>query len=113
MSLIYVSSPYSASTPALEQANVDYAEEIGKRIFLLGHVPLIPHRISALWEFDERMKHITHRDWLEKFALPLLKVCDAILMAGEWKKSSGCVTEYEQAIKWGITIYEEIEELVL
>jgi len=91
--IVYVSSPYSADTIEQIRANVEFAAEVGKQVLLAGHTPLIPHVMSAFWDYDGRLGHLTHTDWMKKYALPLLIVSDAILMAGAWESSIGCQIE--------------------
>jgi|GEM_PF-2699401 len=97
--IVYVSSPYSAPTPEEIKKNLEFATEVGKQLLLIGHIPLIPHLISAFWDYDERFKHFTHNDWLDKFAKPLLTRAEALVLAGEWQNSAGCLIELKFARK--------------
>jgi hypothetical protein len=46
--IVYVASPYSHTYIGRVRANIEAANEYGKQVYLLGHVPIVPHRISAL-----------------------------------------------------------------
>jgi hypothetical protein len=46
--LIYVAGPYTSDTCEGVAMNVRIAEEHGKQVLLAGHVPLVPHRTSAI-----------------------------------------------------------------
>jgi hypothetical protein len=70
--IVYIASPYTARDVPGKQGNTKFAEEIGKQVFQLGHVPLIPHRISSLWDYDTRFVQLTQDDWLNCFCLPFL-----------------------------------------
>ena len=109
--IVYVSSPYSADSIEQVKTNVEFASEIGKQVLLAGHVPLVPHRMSALWDKDSRLQHLSHEDWLLKFALPLLDKADAILVAGPWETSRGCLAEYSRAKYTVKRIFYSIDDL--
>lgn len=98
-SLIYIAGRYTADTRADVQANIDAAEEAGKEVLLLGHVPVIPHRITGHWDADERFLNWPHQDWLNKFCLPLLAKCHVILMLPGWETSKGSQMELKFAAK--------------
>lgn len=99
--LVYVAGPYSAPTREGVAANIAKAEAIGKAIIQAGYVPVIPHRITGHWETDPTFDHWTHDDWMQRFCLPLLDRCDAILMMPGWEHSKGSRMEYEYAGKAG------------
>ena len=107
--IVYVSSPYSADTVEQIKTNVAFATEIGKRVLLAGHVPVIPHVMSAFWDYDGRFQHFSHEDWLIKYAMPVLEICDAVLMAGNWESSRGCLMELKHARDLYKAIYYGIE----
>ena len=108
--IIYICSPYSAPTQAGILANVEAANEYGKCLYLAGYVPLIPHRISALWDYDSRLKHVTHEEWLTTFCFPWLAVSDILVACGEWQNSKGCLMEIYRAGELNIKVreYEEV-----
>jgi len=109
--IVYVSSPYSADTVEQIETNVAFASEIGKQVLLAGHVPLVPHRISALWDKDGRLQKFSHEDWLLQFALPLLDKADAILVTGSWESSRGCLAEHTRAKYTVKPIFYSIDDL--
>ncbi len=109
--IVYVSSPYSADTVEQIKANVEFASEIGKQVLLAGHTPLIPHVQSAFWDYDGRLGHFTHNDWMRKYALPLLIVSEAMILAGAWESSIGCQIERACAKNLLKPVFYSIDEL--
>ncbi|OPY03542.1 MAG: hypothetical protein A4E60_00207 [Syntrophorhabdus sp. PtaB.Bin047] len=109
--IVYVSSPYSAETIEQVKANVAFANEIGKQALVAGHVPIIPHVMSAFWDLDGRLQNFSHADWMFKYALPLLEIADAILLAGSWESSKGCLIELGRARGLGKKIFYGMDEL--
>jgi hypothetical protein len=67
--IVYVASPYTGPNRRKVQENIKAANEYGKQVYLLGHVPIVPHRISALWDYDSRLKHVKPEAWLD-YLLP-------------------------------------------
>lgn len=111
MKVIYVAGKYTAPTIEGVIDNVAKAEEAGKEVLAAGHVPLIPHCISAHWDIDSRFTHFEHGDWLNKFCYPLLKKCDGIYLYDGWEESKGAQMEYEVAKLHGIPIYFSVEDI--
>lgn len=95
--LIYVAGPYSAPTHDEIAANIARAEEAGKKLIQSGMIPVIPHRITGHWEEDPTFEHWSHQDWMDRFCIPLLNRCDAVLMLPGWENSKGTLMELEQA----------------
>lgn len=109
--IVYVSSPYTAETMEQVKANVAFANEIGKQVLVAGHVPIIPHVMSAFWDLDGRLQNFSHADWMFKYALPLLEIADAILLAGSWESSKGCLIELGRARGLRKKIFYGMDEL--
>jgi hypothetical protein len=92
--LVYIAGPYSPrpndpNPLAAIQRNVTVAEEVAKMVLLQGNIPVIPHKITQYWDYDNRFIEKPHDYWLEEFALPLLARCDAIVFCEGWEKSEG------------------------
>ena len=109
--LIYVAGKYTGSTREEIQANIDTAEEYGKKILLRGHIPCIPHRITAHWDICPQFTDWKHSDWLNKFCLPLLSRCDGILILPGWDLSLGAAMELDHAETLGLKTFYSVEEL--
>lgn len=95
--VVYIAGPYSGDTRAQVYANVGVANMAGKMLFMRGFVPVIPHRITAFWDYDPRLQHVSHERWLQDFCLPLLERCDAVAMLPKWRESKGAVIEHQHA----------------
>lgn len=101
MKLVYVAGKYSAPTREEVQANIDKADEVAKQLMLRGYVPVIPHKITAFWDLDERFSSMNHADWIEKYCIPLQDACSAIAMVPGWRDSFGATQEHEHALEVG------------
>lgn len=108
---IYISHPYGKrrglSKEQLE-ANVAKSIEISRKLISLGHIPFNPllyHYIDKDWDEScgEDRWHEIGSAWLTD--------CDAIFLSGEWTKSEGCLTEYDQACALGLKIYKSFFEI--
>lgn len=111
--LIYIAGPYTAETREGIAENIRRAEECGKRVLLAGYVPVIPHTLSRPLNKHAELKNWQHLDWMEKFCLPLLARCDAMLLMSNWHLSKGASMEKDYAEKHGISVIENIQEPIL
>jgi hypothetical protein len=111
--LVYCAGQYSAPTKADKIKNVEIAEEYGKQVLALGFIPIIPHKTSSLWDYDERFSHWTNEEWIEHFCFPLLARCDILFLYPGWQKSSGARDEHQFALDRGMEIAYSIDDLKL
>lgn len=108
---IYIAGPYGKHSLSVEQreANVKVAIESTRELIKLGHHPYVPH-----------LSHYIHEGWEDspdekswkKSDLVWLKVCDAILMVGDFESSPGALNEREEAQKLGLKVFYSIQQLV-
>lgn len=105
--LIYISSPFTASSDQLVQANVERACTYGSQVRSLGATPLVPH-IAVLPFPGLDVKEAWGPAMQE--CLAMLKACDAMLLCPGWEHSKGCKVEYNQALGWGLPVFFSIEE---
>lgn len=94
--LCYVSHPYTSDDLQQIKKNIALAEEFGKQLMMQGYTPLIPHKITGLWDMDSRFSHMSQSDWLFH-CLKMLDACDIVAFCGNWHKSKGCNIEYQHA----------------
>ena len=104
--ICYIAGAYTAPTREGIQANIDAAEAAGKEMLLHhGFVPLIPHKITSHWDSDPIFADWPHKDWLDKFCIPLLDKADVIIMLPGWQESPGSVREHQHASNTGKPIF--------
>ena len=109
--LVYCAGCYSASTKAGKIKNVEIAEEYGKQVLEMGFIPIIPHKTSSLWDYDERFSRWTNEDWLQRVCYPLLARCDILFLYTNWQASSGARDEHQFALDHNMCICYSIDEL--
>lgn len=112
-SVIYVAGPYTAATVEEKLANVAKAEVHAKAMLKIGLVPLVPHRISALWDLDPELEFagFQHQTWLDNFCFPLLRRCDAVFLTEGWENSVGSLAEKAEAERLKIPVVTSVTEL--
>lgn len=111
MKLIYIAGPYTALTKEWIEVNILKAEEVGQQVLERGHIPIIPHKITGMWHEHRRFRDWAHKDWMEKFCLPLLSRCDAMLLMDNWRVSRGTRFEKLFAEEKGIEIFYSIFDI--
>jgi hypothetical protein len=120
MKSIYIIAPYTphqypvGSEDYIYYQNqyIENANEMGKKIFLAGCMPIIPHNMFRSWEMDPRFKDISHKKWSEMTEAVMIK-CDGIFLMPGWIDHKGCVSEFK---KWGgryesQNVFYNLEEL--
>lgn len=100
---IYIAHPYWAATRGIVDLNIQAARLAGVTAARAGWYPVMPTVNTA--GFDLLLPDVPDSFWLEG-TLGLLATCDAILMAGDWVNSEGCRSEYEEARRLGLLIYQ-------
>jgi len=88
--------------------NIGRARKAAAALYRKGWAPFIPHTMTA--HFDSYFPDIKKETYLET-DLEWLRQCDAILLLDGWGTSEGAKAEYEEAAKWGKTIYHSIENV--
>lgn len=110
--VIYVAGPYTADTKEQKQLNLDKSEELAKSLTLFGYSCIIPHKLTAFWDYDENFIDWKESDWLNRCCFPILKKCDALILTEGWQKSSGCLKEIDFCTNNNIPIYKSIKQLL-
>lgn len=103
MKFIYISHPYSGQEVKNRSNAGKIAAELAKKaphIMFINPLDVMRHLKTA---------NASYEDTLAK-CKALMEKCDGIIMAGDWKNSYGCMTEYEHAKSLRISIWESIEE---
>jgi|SRR5579864_3266149 len=102
--IVFICSPYTASTHALVTKNIAVAELMARRLARHQIGFLCPHTNS-------NMMHDVGVDptfWYDMY-LTMLGDCDALLALDGWGKSSGCSAEVAYAMKHEIPVFYENE----
>lgn len=93
--LIYVCTPYRASTTEELTENVELAKRVCQRVLSENDVPVAPHLFFP-------QLSVTRKVGTEA-GLKLLEKCDAVYVCGS-RISQGMAAEIENAIKLGIPV---------
>ena len=101
---IMVIGPYSATSIFERYLNVSAASAAGRELLVLGHVPLVPHSMTANWEEDSRL---AYADFL-RLTCSWLAVCDAVLYLGA---SPGADWELAEAERLCLRVFRCIKEV--
>lgn len=107
--VIYIAGNYTGADIDERNVNIEIADEAGRQCFLKGFMPVVPHSITAGWEFDDRFPEDT--DWVEAdFAL--LQHCQALCVCNErWEQSQGTLREIAFAKANGLPVYFGVESV--
>lgn len=109
--IIFISGPYTAKTRQEIKQNIRKAEDLAEKVLLLGLVPVIPHKNTSFFDERDAFKSWEHNDWIERYCIPLLTRCDAILLTEGWENSKGAISEVLWAKENKMPIFYNIEEL--
>jgi hypothetical protein len=106
--LVYVSSPYTATSEQLMAVNTQRAITYGAQVRDTGATPLVPHvsiipfpGLSAKEAWGPAMQD----------CLTMLSRSDAMLLCPGWEESRGCRMELIQAEQWQIPVFYNIQDL--
>jgi len=103
--VVYVAGPVTARTTRQRWLNIARAQQVGFVIWRLGAVAVVPH-LNSLGLGDHITDEIIYRGDLE-----LLARCDAMFRLPGWKRSRGTCYETAWAVRLGIPIFEDLDEL--
>ena len=99
--IVYISGPYSGSTPYAIYANITLAREYAVEYWKKGYAVFCPHLNSCF------MDHLTtYEDFIEG-DLAFLRHADIIVMLPNWRSSNGARREHEEAKVQGKKIVYE------
>lgn len=104
--LIYISGKYSGSKKDIKY-NIALARDYAKDIWELGYTALCPHLNTMHFEED---CNCCYEDYIAG-DLVMLRRCDGMFMLPKWEESKGALIELNEAKKFGIKVYYNLEEL--
>ncbi len=87
MKLVYIAGPYRAKTINGIHENIERARKVALKYWKMGYAVICPHMNSALIDGHISDEHILEADRL------ILRMCDAIVMMKNWRKSEGATHE--------------------
>ena len=106
---VYVAGPYSSDNVIGVLQNIGRGQKICAELFCLGYAPFCPWHDRS-YVMDMHNTEFKVKDFWDH-SMAWLKVSDAVLMTGDWKKSKGCLRENAKADQLGIPVFTTIWQL--
>ncbi|HJV39985.1 MAG TPA: DUF4406 domain-containing protein [Geothrix sp.] len=106
MEVIYVAGPYSGKAPEDVYRNIQAAIAVGQQVRALGLVPLVPHTAILPTGTTEAEYEAALAECFE-----LMTRCDGMVLMPTWRESPGAVRECEYAERFGLEVFECLEDL--
>ncbi len=101
---IYVAGPYTADSECKILDNVRSAIDASLKLYQKGHLPYVPHLTHYI---DKRAQElgvqIPREDYVRRWDMPWLELCDAVLFLAE---SPGAIEEVQVARRMGKTVFD-------
>jgi len=111
--LVYIAGKYTSDSVSTTIHYVNLAVETAKIVFeKTNFIPIIPHKITELWDYDKRFLHYSAEDWLNKYCYPLLDRCDYLLVSNGLFNSYGVAREILYAKQKNIPVFYSLEEFL-
>ena len=98
---IYIAGPLGAKTKEERSGHIELADNVGRELFIQGHIPFVPHTQSAAWFADERPQFKDYDLLVANLDIPWLLVCDGIWLLPNWEGSRGTMMEVKAAQEAG------------
>lgn len=105
LSLVYVAGAFTAPTPYGVRVNIQHAEEWSAALISLGIFPVCPHLAVGCFG------GLAPESFFLAGTLELMRRCDGVLMVPGWQASRGSVAERAEALRLGIPVWEDFEDL--
>ena len=99
MRLVYIAGPYRAPTPWGVRCNIRNAEDLAAKVHAAGMFAVCPHANSA------HMEGIAGDEHFLVGTMELMRRCDAVILARDWRSSSGALAEVAEATRLGIPVF--------
>jgi hypothetical protein len=102
MKVVYIAGPYRAPSEYEVVQNIRRAEALALEVWRAGAAAICPHMNTALWggAADDSV-------WL-RGDLEILRRCDAMVCAPNWRQSKGACGEVALARELGLPVFETI-----
>lgn len=99
MKLVYVAGPYRATTIWGVEQNIQRAQHVGAQVLRVpGLYPVIPHMNTR------HMEGIVGDEHVLAGTLEMLRRCDAVILVGDWERSTGTRGEVDEALRLGLPV---------
>lgn len=98
--IYYVSHPFTGD----EEKNRQEAREITARLKMIFPDEIFINPLDA-FQYAELVEAWSYDDILKQ-CLELLRICDGIILTGDWQASRGCRAEKQEAEWRGLEIYQ-------
>lgn len=105
MKVVFLAGPYRASTEQGVYQNIHRASDLALKIWQLGAACVCPQKNTAFFG-GAADDHV----WLDGDK-EILRRCDAVFVAPNWKESPGAIGEHRLAADLGMPIFEELDAL--
>lgn len=105
MKLVYIAGPFRAANLWLQELNIRSAEAAALEVWKLGVAVICPHANTRFFQGAA-----PDDVWLDG-DLEIVRRCDALLLVTNWEHSVGARGEMEEAKKFGLKIFQTVEEL--
>jgi hypothetical protein len=105
MKVVYVAGPFRGPSSWDIECNIRRAEELALEVWRRGAAALCPHTNTRFFQGAA-----PDEVWLAG-DLEMLARCDAILMTGDWARSSGARAEHDYAVEHGIPVLYDVSEV--
>lgn len=105
--IIYISGKYTDKTPEKVRNNIEFAKKTAITLWNKGYKCICPHLNTGFFEIETSA---THEDFLD-LDFRLISTSDAVFMLPNWKTSDGSKQEKAHAVKTGIPVVYNIDEL--
>jgi hypothetical protein len=109
MKLVYLSHPYTPRPPFVfikRCWNIYKAWRLTAKLWDKGYLVICPVLNTSNFEL---LTNLTYGDYLKR-DLELLKKCNLLILAPDWKKSNGCKAERAEAQKLRLRIIDLSKE---
>ncbi len=105
MKVVYIAGKFRGANAWEVEENIRAAERLALEVWRAGMAALCPHANTRFFD-----KVLPDEVFLAG-TLALMEVCDAVMMADNWRESVGACAERDRALDLGKPIFESLEQL--
>lgn len=105
MKIVYIAGPFRGPNAWVVEENIRRAERLALEVWRMGAAVLCPHTNTRFFDGAAPDKFFLEGD------LEMLRRCDAVLMTGDWEKSTGARAEQAFALGHGIPVFYHLSHV--